>query len=200
MTDSRDQEKHKQRQQKLKSAVDEKIAAASDEKRILLVLTGNGKGKSTAGFGTVLRAVGHKQQAAVVQFIKGMWECGERNVLESLGVPFYVMNTGFTWETQNRDADTQAAQKAWQAAQVFLTDPTIDIVLLDELTYMLSYHYLDVEQIIEALENRPAHQHVVITGRSCHRKILDLADTVSEIQPVKHAFDNGIKAQVGLDY
>lgn len=200
MTDSRDQEKHKQRQQKLKSAVDEKIAAASDEKRILLVLTGNGKGKSTAGFGTVLRAVGHKQQAAVVQFIKGMWECGERNVLESLGVPFYVMNTGFTWETQNRDADTQAAQKAWQAAQVFLTDPNIDIVLLDELTYMLSYHYLDVEQVIEALENRPAHQHVVITGRSCHRKILDLADTVSDIQPVKHAFDNGIKAQVGLDY
>lgn len=200
MTDSRDQEKHKQRQQKLKSAVDEKIAAASDEKRILLVLTGNGKGKSTAGFGTILRAVGHKQQAAVVQFIKGMWECGERNVLESLGVPFYVMNTGFTWETQNRDADTQAAQKAWQAAQVFLTDPNIDIVLLDELTYMLSYHYLDVEQVIEALENRPAHQHVVITGRSCHRKILDLADTVSDIQPVKHAFDNGIKAQVGLDY
>lgn len=200
MTNSRDADKHKQRQQKLKSAVDEKIAAASDEKRILLVLTGNGKGKSTAGFGTVLRAVGHQQKAAVVQFIKGAWECGERNVLQSLGVPFYVMNTGFTWETQNREADTQAAEMAWQAAQTYLSDPNINIVLLDELTYMLSYHYLDVDKVIEALENRPEHQHVVITGRSCHRKILELADTVSDIQPVKHAFDEGIKAQVGLDY
>lgn len=200
MTNSRDADKHKQRQQKLKSAVDEKIAAASDEKRILLVLTGNGKGKSTAGFGTVLRAVGHQQKAAVVQFIKGAWECGERNVLQSLGVPFYVMNTGFTWETQNREADTQAAEMAWQAAQTYLADPNINIVLLDELTYMLSYHYLDVDKVIEALENRPEHQHVVITGRSCHRKILELADTVSDIQPVKHAFDEGIKAQVGLDY
>ena len=180
MTDSRDQEKHKQRQQKLKSAVDEKIAAASDEKRILLVLTGNGKGKSTAGFGTVLRAVGHKQQAAVVQFIKGMWECGERNVLESLGVPFYVMNTGFTCHKTAMLIPKGA--KAWQAAQVFLTDPNIDIVLLDELTYMLSYHYLDVEQVIEALENCPAHQHVVITGRSCHRKIL--------ISPILSAISN----------
>lgn len=200
MTNSRDADKHKQRQQKLKSAVDEKIAAASDEKRILLVLTGNGKGKSTAGFGTVLRAVGHQQKAAVVQFIKGAWECGERNVLQSLGVPFYVMNTGFTWETQNRESDTQAAEMAWQAAQTYLSDPNINIVLLDELTYMLSYHYLDVDKVIEALENRPEHQHVVITGRSCHRKILELADTVSDIQPVKHAFDEGIKAQVGLDY
>lgn len=200
MTNSRDPDKHKQRQQKLKDAVDQKIAAANDEKRILLVLTGNGKGKSTAGFGTVLRAVGHQQKAAVVQFIKGEWECGERNVLQSLGVPFYVMNTGFTWETQNRDADTAAAQKAWQAAEAFLNDPNIDIVLLDELTYMLSYHYLDVEQVIQTLQNRPPHQHVVVTGRSCHRKLLDLADTVSEIQPVKHAFEAGIKAQIGLDY
>lgn len=200
MTNSRDPDKHKQRQQKLKDAVDQKIAAANDEKRILLVLTGNGKGKSSAGFGTVLRAVGHQQKAAVVQFIKGEWECGERNVLQSLGVPFYVMNTGFTWETQNRDADTVAAQKAWQAAEAFLNDPNIDIVLLDELTYMLSYHYLDVEQVIQALQNRPPHQHVVVTGRSCHRKLLDLADTVSEIQPVKHAFEAGIKAQIGLDY
>lgn len=200
MTDSRDSEKHKHRQQKLKTAVDKKIAAASDEKSILLVLTGNGKGKSTAGFGTVLRAVGHQQNAAVVQFIKGAWECGERNVLQALDVPFFVMNTGFTWETQNREADIEAAEKAWQAAEKFLSDPTINMVLLDELTYMLSYHYLDVDRVVATLKNRPPHQHVVITGRSCHRKIIELADTVSEIQPVKHAFDAGIKAQIGLDY
>ena len=193
-------ERHKARQQKLKAGVDAKIAAAQDEKGILLVLTGNGKGKSTSGFGTVARAVGHGKKAAVVQFIKGTWECGERNLLEGAGVTFHVMGTGFTWETQDKEKDTAAALVAWEAAEVLLQDESIDCVMLDELTYMVSYHYLDVERVLTALNNRPPMQHVIITGRACHRAIIELADTVSEVQPIKHAFEAGIKAQPGFDY
>ncbi|MBM7071795.1 cob(I)yrinic acid a,c-diamide adenosyltransferase [Shewanella sp. 202IG2-18] len=193
-------EKHKQRQQKLKETVDAKIEAAQEEKGVLLVLTGNGKGKSTSGFGTVARAVGHGNKAAVVQFIKGTWACGERNLLENVGVEFHVMGTGFTWETQDKEKDTAAALSAWESAEKLLSDESIDCVLLDELTYMVSYHYLDVERVIQALNNRPKMQHVIITGRACHRKLIDLADTVSEVKPIKHAFEAGIKAQVGFDY
>ncbi|MCG9964227.1 MAG: cob(I)yrinic acid a,c-diamide adenosyltransferase [Shewanella sp.] len=193
-------ERHKARQQKLKAGVDAKIAAAQDEKGILLVLTGNGKGKSTSGFGTVARAVGHGKKAAVVQFIKGTWECGERNLLEGAGVTFHVMGTGFTWETQDKEKDTAAALVAWEAAEALLQDESIDCLMLDELTYMVSYHYLDVERVLAALKNRPPMQHVIITGRACHRAIIELADTVSEVQPIKHAFEAGIKAQPGFDY
>lgn len=193
-------ERHRARQQKLKAGVDAKIAAAQDEKGILLVLTGNGKGKSTSGFGTVARAVGHGKKAAVVQFIKGTWECGERNLLEGAGVEFHVMGTGFTWETQDKEKDTAAALVAWEAAEALLQDESIDCVMLDELTYMVSYHYLDVERVLSALKNRPPMQHVIITGRACHRAIIELADTVSEVQPIKHAFEAGIKAQPGFDY
>lgn len=193
-------ERHKARQQKVKAGVDAKIAAAQEEKGILLVLTGNGKGKSTSGFGTVARAVGHGKKAAVVQFIKGTWECGERNLLEGAGVVFHVMGTGFTWETQDREKDTAAALVAWEAAEALLQDESIDCLMLDELTYMVSYHYLDVERVLTALKNRPPMQHVIITGRACHRAIIELADTVSEVQPIKHAFEAGIKAQPGFDY
>lgn len=196
----RDSEKHKARQQRLKAAVDAKVAEAQTERGIVLVLTGNGKGKSTAGFGTVLRAVGHGLHCAVAQFIKGEWPCGERNVLERLGVPFHVMKTGFTWDTQDREGDTRAAEAVWGEVVKDLANPAIDLVLLDELTYMLSLHYLEVDVVVEAIQNRPPHQHVVITGRNCHRRLVDLADTVSEIAPVKHAFDAGIKAQQGLDW
>ena len=192
--------RHKARQQKLKAAVDARVAAASDEKGILLVLTGNGKGKSTAGFGTVARAVGHGKNAAVVQFIKGTWDCGERKLLENAGVQFEVMGTGFTWDTQDRAKDTAAAEKAWQAAEAWLKDDSIDVLLLDELTYMVSFHHLDLDKVLTALNNRPPMQHVIITGRNCHRQLIDLADTVSEIANVKHAFDSGIKAQPGFDY
>ncbi|ABN62837.1 cob(I)yrinic acid a,c-diamide adenosyltransferase [Shewanella baltica] len=193
-------ERHKARQQKVKAGVDAKIAAAQEEKGILLVLTGNGKGKSTSGFGTVARAVGHGKKAAVVQFIKGTWECGERNLLEGAGVEFHVMGTGFTWETQDKEKDTAAAVLAWEAAEKLLQDESIDCLMLDELTYMVSYHYLDVERVLSALKNRPPMQHVIITGRACHRAIIELADTVSEVQPLKHAFEAGIKAQQGFDY
>lgn len=194
------QQRHQERQQKLKEKVDARIQAATKDKALLLILTGNGKGKSTAGFGTVARAVGHGLKAAVVQFIKGSWECGERNLLAKHGVEFAVMATGFTWETQNREADMRAAEEAWLNAERFLQDEHIDLVLLDELTYMLSYHYISLERVIEALEKRPKHQHVVITGRNCHRQLLDMADTVSEIQNVKHAFDSGVQVQKGVDW
>lgn len=129
-----------------------------------------------------------------------MWECGERNLLERAGVPFAVMKTGFTWETQNRETDTQAAQATWQQAKLWLQDESIDLVLLDELTYMVSYDYLDLDEVIEALENRPAMQSVIITGRGAHRRLTELADTVSEVRNVKHAFEAGIKAQKGFDF
>lgn len=199
-TEDLKQQRHRERQQRLKTQVDNAVAAATDEKGLLLVITGNGKGKSTSGFGTVARAVGHGLTAAVVQFIKGSWDCGERNLLQQHGVKFAVMATGFTWDTQDKAADIAAAEAVWQQAEKFLADPAVDVVLLDELTYMLSYHYLSLERIEKALMQRPASQHVVITGRACHRRLIELADTVSEVQNIKHAFDHGIKAQRGIDW
>ncbi|GDY26124.1 cob(I)yrinic acid a,c-diamide adenosyltransferase [Agarivorans sp. Toyoura001] len=197
---SKDQEKHQQRQEKLKASVDAKVEDAQIEKGLLLVITGNGKGKSTAGFGNVARATGHGYKAVAAQFIKGGWECGERNLLEKNGVEFAVMATGFTWETQNRELDTQAAQEVWQRCKQWLADPSIYLVLLDEITYMLSYDYLDVDEVVAAIEQRPKEQSVVVTGRACHRKVIELADTVSEVKNVKHAFESGIKARQGVDW
>lgn len=198
--DEQKQQRHRERQQRLKEKVDQAVASATDDKGLLLVITGNGKGKSTAGFGMVTRAVGHGLTAAVVQFIKGNWDCGERNLLQQHGVSFAVMATGFTWDTQDKAADIAAAEQVWQQAVQFLQDPAIDVVLLDELTYMLSYHYLPLEDVLAVITQRPLHQHVIVTGRACHRQLLDIADTVSEIQSVKHAFDAGIKAQRGIDW
>ncbi|WP_275555806.1 cob(I)yrinic acid a,c-diamide adenosyltransferase [Mixta sp. Marseille-Q2659] len=193
-------DRHQQRQQRLKEQVDARIAAASETRGILMVFTGNGKGKTTAAFGTATRAVGHQKKVGVVQFIKGEWPNGERNLLEPHGVEFQVMATGFTWETQDRAADTEACLAVWQHAQRMLRDPALDLVILDEITYMISFSYLPLEQVITALEQRPAHQSVIVTGRGCHRDILALADTVSEMRPVKHAFDAGIQAQQGIDW
>lgn len=195
-----DNSRHKTRMQQQKAKVDERIANAQVEKGVLIVLTGNGKGKSTSGFGTVARAVGHGLTASVVQYVKGTWPCGERELLEKLGVEFHVMGTGFTWETQDKQTDIAAAQKAWAFSKTCLQDPTINLLLLDEITYMLTYKYIELEDVITALTNRPAHQHVVITGRACHRAIIELADTVSEVRPIKHAFEAGIKAQKGIDW
>ncbi len=194
------EDRHQQRQQRLKEQVDARIAAAKEARGILIVFTGNGKGKTTAAFGTVTRAVGHGQRAGVIQFIKGEWPNGERNLLEPYGVEFQVMSTGFTWETQNKETDTQACQDVWQHGKRMLADGSLDLVVLDELTYMLSFGYLELQEVIDALNHRPAHQTVIITGRGCHRDLLELADTVSELRPVKHAFDAGIMAQQGIDW
>lgn len=193
-------ERHQARMARLKTKVDEKINAAQEERGIVIVITGNGKGKSTSGFGTVARAVGHGLKASVIQFIKGTWACGERNLLENAGCEFHVMATGFTWETQNREADIAAAQKVWAAGKQLLTDPSIDLILFDELTYMLSYDYLDIDEVLDAIVNRPPNQHVVVTGRGAHQSLIEIADTVSEVQSIKHAFEAGIKAQKGVDW
>ncbi|HEM8796602.1 cob(I)yrinic acid a,c-diamide adenosyltransferase [Klebsiella michiganensis] len=193
-------ERHRERQQRVKDKVDARVAAAQEERGIVIVFTGNGKGKTTAAFGTVTRAVGHGKKAAVVQFIKGTWPNGERNLLEPHGVEFQVMATGFTWNTQDRESDTAACLAVWEHGRRMLADESLDLVLLDELTYMVAYDYLPLEEVLTVLRNRPAHQTVIITGRGCHREITELADTVSELRPVKHAFDAGIKAQMGIDY
>ncbi|MGP6836425.1 cob(I)yrinic acid a,c-diamide adenosyltransferase [Klebsiella pneumoniae] len=193
-------ERYRERQQRLKDKVDARVAAAQDERGIVMVFTGNGKGKTTAAFGTATRAVGHGKKVGVIQFIKGTWPNGERNLLEPHGVEFQVMATGFTWNTQDRDSDTAACLAVWEHARRMLADDQLDLVLLDELTYMVAYDYLPLESVLSALRERPAHQSVIITGRGCHRAIIELADTVSELRPVKHAFDAGIKAQMGIDY
>ncbi|MBJ8749617.1 cob(I)yrinic acid a,c-diamide adenosyltransferase [Citrobacter koseri] len=193
-------DRHRQRQQKLKEQVDTRVAAATEQKGVLIVFTGNGKGKSTAAFGTATRAVGHGKTVGVAQFIKGQWDNGEYNTLQPLGVEFHIMGTGFTWETQDREADIQAAEAVWQEGRRMLADPRYDLVVLDELTYMLAYHYLDTQDVIAAIVNRPEQQSVIVIGRGCHTQLLELADTVSEVRPVKHAFDSGIQAQAGIDW
>ncbi|MFO5451754.1 cob(I)yrinic acid a,c-diamide adenosyltransferase [Klebsiella pneumoniae] len=185
-------ERYRERQQRLKDKVDARVAAAQDERGIVMVFTGNGKGKTTAAFGTATRAVGHGKKVGVIQFIKGTWPNGERNLLEPHGVEFQVMATGFTWNTQDRDSDTAACLAVWEHARRMLADDQLDLVLLDELTYMVAYDYLPLESVLSALRERPAHQSVIITGRGCHRDIIELADTVSELRPVRHACGAGL--------
>ena len=194
-------ERHKKAMQRKKAHVDKRIAEATTEKNLLLVLTGNGKGKSSSAFGMLARSVGHGMKCAVVQFIKGQWDCGEHaNFAEHPLVDFHVMNTGFTWETQDRSKDITAAEQTWVKAEEFLTDSSYELVILDELTYMLTYGYLKKSRILKAIKNRPKNQHAVVTGRNASKELISLADTVSEINNTKHAFDSGIKVQKGIDY
>lgn len=195
------QARHKRAMQRKKAHVDARIAEATIDKGLLVVLTGNGKGKSSSAFGMLARSVGHGLRCGVVQFIKGQWECGEHLLFRDHPlVQFHVMNTGFTWETQDRDKDIAAARDTWQHAAVLLADPETELVILDELTYMLTYGYLDPQEVVEALRQRPPGQHVVITGRNASQVLLDLADTISEINSVRHAFDHGVRVQKGVDY
>ncbi|MES3008499.1 MAG: cob(I)yrinic acid a,c-diamide adenosyltransferase [Pseudomonadota bacterium] len=193
--------RHKKAMQRKKALVDERIAAATIDKGLMVVLTGNGKGKSSSAFGMLARSVGHGLRCGVVQFIKGQWECGEHLLFKDHPlVEFHVMNTGFTWETQDRDKDIAAARATWLQAAALLRDPQVQVVLLDELTYMLTYGYLDATEVLQTLANRPAHQHVIVTGRNANDGLMAIADTVSDVQDVKHAFNNGIKVQKGIDY
>jgi len=193
--------RHKKAMQRKKALVDERIAAATIDKGLMVVLTGNGKGKSSSAFGMLARSVGHGLRCGVVQFIKGQWKCGEHLLFKDhLLVEFYVMNTGFTWETQDRDKDIAAARATWLHAVELLRDPQVQVVLLDELTYMLTYGYLDAAEVLQTLAERPTHQHVIVTGRNASDALMELADTVSEVRDVKHAFNNGIKVQKGIDY
>ena len=193
--------RHKKAMQRKKEHVDQRIAAATVDKGLVVVLTGNGKGKSSSAFGMLAHSVGHGLRCGVVQFIKGQWECGEHLLFsEHPLVEFHVMNTGFTWETQDRDADIRAAQSTWAHAEALLKNPDIKVVLLDELTYMLTYGYLDADSVIQALTDRPADQHVIITGRNANDRLVELADTVSDVTDVKHAFNAGVRVQKGIDY
>ena len=193
--------RHKKAMQRKKEHIDGRIAAATIDKGLLVVLTGNGKGKSTSAFGMLARSVGHGLHCGVIQFIKGQWECGEQMLFaDNPLVEFQVMNTGFTWETQDRDSDIAAAEKTWAHGAAMMTNPDFDVVILDELTYMLTYGYLDKEMVLSALENRPEGQHVVITGRSAAKELIELADTVTELGENKHAFYDGVKVQKGIDY
>ena len=194
-------QRHKKAMQRKKEHIDGRIAAATIDKGLLVVLTGNGKGKSTSAFGMLARSVGHGLHCGVIQFIKGQWECGEQMLFaDNPLVEFHVMNTGFTWETQDRDSDIAAAEKTWAHGAAMMRNPDFDVVILDELTYMLTYGYLDKEMVLSALENRPEGQHVVITGRSAAKELIELADTVTELAENKHAFYDGVKVQKGIDY
>ena len=195
-------EKHKRKSQQQKEKVDAGIARASEERGVFLLLTGDGKGKSSSAFGMVLRALGYEHKVGVVQFIKGAQQSGEEIYLRTQcpQVDLYQMGTGFTWNTQDRELDIAAAEKTWAKAAPMLQDPSYNLVVLDELTYMLSYKYLDESMVLDALKNRPREQSVVVTGRGGGSALRDLADTVSEIKNIKHAYGAGIKARQGVDY
>lgn len=195
---------HNERMQRKKDVVDAAIARAQEERGIVILITGNGKGKTTSAFGTLYRALGHGQRTGVVQFIKGTQATGEVTFLQqspaAAGVQYHAMATGFTWNTQNWDADKRAADEAWAQAARMLRDPAVNLVLLDELTYMLKYNYLDTAEVLAAIANRPPMQTVIVTGRAAKPELVELADTVSEIADRKHAFKAGVKAQAGIDF
>lgn len=186
---------------KKKAIVDERIAAATEERGVSILLTGNGKGKSSSAFGTMARALGHGQKAAVVQFIKGRKSTGEQLFFaQHPSVSFDVMGHGFTWETRNPELEKTAAEQAWKLAKEKLADPSVDFVLLDEITYMYKYGYLDVSELLTALAERPKNQNVMLTGRTAPRVLLDSVDTHSKIADEKHAFKAGVKAQQGIEW
>ncbi|WP_225773085.1 cob(I)yrinic acid a,c-diamide adenosyltransferase [Pseudomonas sp. Marseille-Q5115] len=195
-------ERHQARMARKKAVVDARIAASADERGVLLVLTGNGKGKSSSGFGMLARALGHGMRCGVVQFIKGRQTTGEEAFFRRFPdeVSFHVMGEGFTWETQDRQRDIAAAEAAWQVAQELLGDPAVDFVLLDELNIALKHGYLDVERVVADLKARPPLQHAIVTGRAAKPEMLEAADTVSELGLIKHAFQAGIRAQKGIEW
>jgi cob(I)alamin adenosyltransferase len=195
-------QRHHDRMQRKKEVIDNKIAAAQEERGILLVNTGNGKGKSSAAFGVVARALGHGHQVAVVQFVKGRSDTGEEGFFRKFPeqVRWHVCGEGFTWETQDNNRDTLAAQAAWKLAQQYLADPSINLVVFDEMTYAFKYGWLDLAEVLSAIAARPTMQTVIVTGRAAPDALVEAADTVSEVGMVKHAFKAGIKAMPGVEF
>ncbi|PKO81492.1 MAG: cob(I)yrinic acid a,c-diamide adenosyltransferase [Betaproteobacteria bacterium HGW-Betaproteobacteria-13] len=202
MSENQDKDaRHNARMARKKDVVDSHIAAAQIERGVLLVNTGNGKGKSSAGFGLVARALGHGQKVGVVQFIKGRSDTGEEAFYRRQpGVSWHVMGEGFTWETQDRARDVAAAHAAWEQARRFLRDPETGLVVLDELNIALKYGYLEVDSVVADLMARPVDQHVVVTGRAAPPELVAVADTVTDMTVVKHAFAAGIKAMAGMEW
>ena len=199
---SKREARHKKAMQKQKQKVDAGIAAATIERGVGILLTGDGKGKTSSAFGMVMRALGYGYKVGVVQFIKGEQLSGEELYLRDQcpQVDFYQMGTGFTWDTQDRSADIAAAKKTWAVAKTMLTDDSYHLVVLDELTYMLGFDYLPEDEVISVLQNRPAQQSVVVTGRGGGSRLQEILDTVSEVRDIKHAYTQGIAARRGVDF
>jgi len=200
--DTQDTERHKAKMAKRKAVQDAEVASKTIEKGVLLVHTGPGKGKSTAAFGLVLRALGHGWRVGVVQFIKGAWHTGERDALARFGdqVSWHTMGEGFTWETQDKARDIAAAERAFAKAKELMADPSIRLLILDELNIALRYDYLPLDDVIETLRTRRADLHVVVTGRNAKPELMAVADGVTEMGAVKHHFAAGIKAQEGIKF
>lgn len=198
--------RHVARMQRKKEVVDAKIAAAQDERGVLVVNTGNGKGKSSAAFGVVARALGHGLRVAVVQFVKARSDTGEEGFYRKVAavcpgqLAWHVMGDGFTWETQDPAKDAQSAQAAWALVRQYLSDPAVNLVVLDELTYAFKYGWLALDEVLADLAARPLMQHVVITGRAAPEGLIAAADTVTEMNLVKHAFKAGVKAMPGVEF
>ena len=195
-------DKHKLKMQKLKENIDTSISKANISKGIGVLLTGNGKGKTSSAFGMAIRALGYDYNVAIIQFIKGEQLSGEEIFIRKYfpKLTFHQMSTGFTWDTQDKTKDILAAKKTWDIAKNILTQKKYHLVILDELTYMLSFKYLEETEIIKALNKRPKNQSVVVTGRGGGKALRDWADTVSEVRDIKHAFNSSIMARKGVDY
>ena len=202
MSEEQLNERHADKMKKKKAARDKIIATKTVEKGLTIVHTGKGKGKSTAAFGMVFRALGNGMKVGVIQFVKGKWGTGERVILEKMGdqVTMSSMGEGFTWETQDRQRDIDAARIAWDKAKELIMDDEHQMVLCDELNIVLRYDYLPIEEIIETLKNKPEMKHVIITGRNAKEELIELADLVTDMTMVKHPFRGGVKAQVGIEF
>jgi cob(I)alamin adenosyltransferase len=194
--------RHNEKAARRKAARDRMLATKTEERGLLIVHTGNGKGKSTAAFGLVLRCLGHGMRVGIVQFVKGVWNTGERTALERFGdlVTCRAMGEGFTWDTQDRARDIAAACRAWEAATAMIADPSYRLVLLDELNIVLRYDYLPVAEIVAALKAKPPGLHLVVTGRNAKPEVIEAADLVTEMTLVKHPFRAGVKAQQGIEF
>lgn len=203
MTIEQDEEaRHKAKMANRKAIQDKEVALKTVEKGLLVVHTGKGKGKSTAAFGLLLRAIGRGLRCGVVQFGKGAWQTGERLAVERFGdqVQWYTLGEGFTWETQDRERDVAAAQRAWTKALELMADPSIRFIVFDELNISLRYDHLDIAEVVAALKARRADQHIVVTGRNAKPELIEAADLVTEMTLVKHHFAAGVKAQEGIEF
>ncbi|MGJ4918546.1 cob(I)yrinic acid a,c-diamide adenosyltransferase [Bradyrhizobium oligotrophicum] len=202
MTESADNSRHKAKMENRKAVQDAEVASKTVEKGLLIVHTGKGKGKSTAAWGLMLRAIGRGFRIGVVQFGKGAWETGERKAIETFGdqVSWHTLGEGFTWETQDRARDVAAAERAWAKAKELMADPSIRLLVLDELNIALRYDHLDIADVVATLAGRRPDLHVVVTGRNAKPELIEAADLVTEMNLVKHHFAAGVKAQEGIEY
>ncbi|MBJ3784838.1 cob(I)yrinic acid a,c-diamide adenosyltransferase [Devosia sediminis] len=202
MTEAERDAYHAEKMKKKKAARDKILSTKTAEKGLLVVHTGKGKGKSTAAFGMVFRALGNGMRVGVVQFVKGVWNTGERTVLDKFPeqVTINAMGEGFTWDVADRQRDLAAAAKAWEQAKALISDPSYDMVLLDELNICLRYDYLPIAEVVEVLRNKPADKHVIVTGRNAKDELIEIADLVTEMTEIKHHFRAGVKAQKGIEF